>query len=99
MESRQIDSKAMPLFYRIRGGHPNAHHFAYYLEYLALHMPDKMLVPALEMLLKLRLTEQRFLDFVRDDCARSGLELIRQLTMRLEREKKLRTLTIRDVKA
>lgn len=94
---REISSKAMPLFFKVKADHPDAHFFAYYLEYLTFHMPEKMLIPALEWLIKNRIVGPRFYDYVKSDCAASGLELIRNLTMRLEREKRLRTLTAKDL--
>lgn len=94
---REIQIQALPLFQRIRDNHPNIHYMAYYLEYLTFHLPEAKLLPALEWLVKNRLTGEKFLEFIQGDCRRSGLELIRQLTMRLEREKKTRTLTVKDI--
>lgn len=95
---QDISIKLIPLYLQIRNGHSNVSSFAYYLEYLTFHMPEKMLEPALKWLVRNQLTGQKFLDFVQGECARSGLELIRNLTMRLEREKKVRALTARDIR-
>lgn len=96
---RDISVQALPLFLKIRADHPNAQYFAYYLEYLTFHLPDGMLVPALEYLVKNKMTGERFLKFINEDCQRSALELLRHMTMRLERSTKLRTLTRKDIRA
>jgi hypothetical protein len=96
--SAEISPLAMPLFFKIRGQHSDSQYFAYYLEYLTFHMPERLLVPALEWLIRNGVVEERFLDFVQNDCARSGLELVRNLTMRLERDKKPRQLFDKDIR-
>lgn len=99
--SRHIPGATTRLFFQIKGelvGSSDTQACAYYLEYLALHMPLALLVPALEWLIKNDLIGRRFLQYVQGDCARSGLELIRNLTMRLEKEKRLRVLTAKDLR-
>jgi hypothetical protein len=93
-----IPKRAIYLFFRIVDGHKRAEFFAYYLEYLVFHMPEKMLIPSLEWLIAQGLTGDRFMDFVYNDCAASGLELIRHLTMRLERDRKTRSLYSADIR-
>lgn len=88
----------MPLFNQIRAGHRDAHFFAYYLEYLTFHMLPGRLEPALKWLVKNGVVGERFFDFVHHDCAGSALELIRNLTMRIEREAAPRALTIKDIR-
>lgn len=94
---KEISSMTIPLFQEIRSNHSRIHDFAYYLEYLAFHMPDRMLVPSLLWLIKNKLTGQKFLDFMAIDCKNSGLELIRYLTMKLEHDRQLRSLTVKDI--
>lgn len=98
VQYKNIPEIAMEYFQRILDGHPDGATFAFFLEYLTFHMPDAKLIPALEWLLKNELTGQRFLVFAIVDCKGSGLEMIRYLTMRLEREKKIRRLHVTDVK-
>ena len=92
-----IPKSALALFYKIKGNHLDAHNFAYYLEYLTFHLPEGKLVPALEWLIKNKLTEDRFIEFVQGECKNSGLELIRLITMRLEKDKKPRKLYAPDL--
>lgn len=93
-----VESEVIPLCERIRAGETDRlHDLAYFLEYTALHLPERMIVPALQWLVSNGLTGSRFLEFVDGTCGRSGLELIRHLTMRLEREKSLRRLTVADI--
>lgn len=95
--NREISSSAMPLFFRVRADHPDAHFFSYYLEFVTFHLPERMLVPALLWLIKNKIVGAKFYEFVKVDCANSGLELVKHLTMRLEREKRLRALTAKDL--
>lgn len=92
-----ISAEAIPLFKKVWSGYPESATFAYYLEYITFHLPPERLIPALQILIKNKLVGPRFLDFVQDDCNRSGLELVRQLTMRLEHEKKLRPIYRKDL--
>lgn len=96
-QSRDISINALPLCVIIRDDHPSVNFFAYYLEYVIFHMPENMVLPALRWIVNNGLTGRKFLDFVQGDCHRSGLEMIRYLTMRLERERELRTLTAKDL--
>jgi|SRR6267378_3408348 len=93
-----IAEEAMSLFHQIRNFHPNTQYVAYYLEYLAFHIREPLLVPALQWLIKNKIVGQKFIDFVQEDCSRSGLELIRQLTMRIEKDKHFRRLHRKDVR-
>ena len=95
---RMIPEAAMPLFTQIHAGHRNAHFFSYYLEYLAFHMPVPKIVPALQWLVKNKICGERFIMYVRGECRASGLEFIRNLHMRVEREKKLRELFVKDIR-
>lgn len=92
----EISARCMPLYHQIKGSHRDAQSFAYWLEYLTFHLPIHLIEPALMWLVKNGITEERFLVFVEGECRKSGLELIRHLTMRLEREKRTRTLTVKD---
>lgn len=95
---REIPEQAIGKFMRIRDDHPDGPTFAFFLEYLTFHMPTKRLDAALDWLLLNRLTGTKFLALCIIDCKGSGLELIRYLTMRLEREKKARRLHLKDVR-
>lgn len=97
--NRDISQRSIPLFLRIHAGHPKAHFFAFYLEYLALHFPEKRLVPALSWLIKNQLVGPKFKEFVEDQCASSALELVRELTKRVDRDRHLRALTAADIRA
>jgi hypothetical protein len=96
---RLLTPETMTMFGRVRGQHPAAQTFAYYLEYMTFHLPNGMLEPALNWLIRNKLTGPRFITFLRNECDDSALELIRQLTMRLEKEKKMRALFAKDVGA
>jgi len=98
-KTTDIPAEAIPLFHKIRHDHVSPHYIAYYLEYLTFHMPVAKLVPALKWLVKNDLRGQRFVDFVNGQCKRSGLELIRHLTMRLECEKRERKLYAVDIRS
>lgn len=93
----QIPLKAIDLCNRIKGHHTDLHFFSYYLEYLIFHLPERKLIPALESLIADKRTEHRFVEFVIEECENSGFELIRHITMRLDRDKKLRGLTREDL--
>lgn len=93
----EIPRYYLDLFHRIRGAHRDIHHFAYYLEYMVFHLPREKLLPATQWLLRNNLTEQRFIDLIKNECHSSGLEFIRYLTMKLERESQTRALSRRDV--
>lgn len=62
------------------------------LHYIHLHMPNARVVEALRWLLANKLTGGRFVDFAEGECKGSNLELIRVLTMRIEKDKKERKL-------
>lgn len=94
---QQIPKSTIELYFRVRANHPNVHYIAYYLEYLTFHIPERMLVPALEWLVKNKIVGERFIEFIHNDCAKSGLEMIRYLTMRLEKEQKTRKLYAMDL--
>lgn len=94
---RLIPQESTTLFWTIKGDSSDVQASAYYLEYIALHMPIPRIVPALEWLIKNGLTGNKFLHFVQNDCAKSALELIRHLTMRLERETSTRALYAKDM--
>ena len=81
----------------IRDGHPDIHRTAYYLEYLVFHMPEAKRTIALDWLIKNGIRGQKFLDFVSNECKNSGLEFLRYLTMRVEKEKKQRALFAKDL--
>lgn len=98
LNERMVDTAVIPLVERIRAGHNSAHEFAYFLEYLIFHMPEPRLVPALWWLVSNRVTGQKFLDFVNEDCSKSGLELVRELTRRIEREANVRPLFAEDIR-
>lgn len=93
----EIPRYYLDLFHRIRGAHRDIHHFAYYLEYMVFHLPRDKLLPATQWLLRNKLTEQRFIDFIKNECKSSGLEFIRYLTMKVEHETRMRPLSGRDV--
>ncbi len=99
MSGRMIPAAALPMFQEIYSGHPKMPFFAHYLEYLALHMPVPKLIPALEWLRSNRICGDRFIEYVRGECRCSGLEFVRQLTKRVEREKELRALFAKDLRA
>lgn len=88
--SQEIPSDAIPLFERIWAGHSNISVCAYYLEYLALHMKPSQVVPALRFLLRQGYTGARFVALCQEDCARSGLELLKFVRMHLEHDKKVK---------
>lgn len=88
----EISQSIVPLCLRIKGDHHNAQHFAFYLEYIIFHMNPKKVEPALTWCVKNKLVGQKFLDFIANDCRHSALELIRYLTMMLEKEKQMRAL-------
>lgn len=96
--TREIPARDIYLFEKIWDHYPEAHKILYYLEFLALHMPAIRLRPSLEWLIRNELTGAKFIDFVSAECASSGLELIRQLTKRIEREKNVRKLFSDDVR-
>lgn len=96
-QSRDIPMETTTLFWKVKGDATDLAAVAYYLEYIALHMRVERIVPALTWLIRNQLTGNRFLDFVYNDCAKSGLELIRNLTMRLERESSVRKLFAKDL--
>lgn len=81
----------------IRDGHSDIHRMAYFLEYIIFHMPEPKRSPALEWLIRNDLRGQKFLDFIKGDCKSSGLELIRLLTMRVEKERTPRKLYAADI--
>jgi len=94
---RYIPVDAYKLYHDIRASHHNAQCFAYYLEFLTFNIPNSKLIPALEMLRKQKIVGERFITFIENDCQSSPLEFIRQVTMRLEKEKKPRKLYAVDL--
>lgn len=97
LENTYVTKRDLFLINCIRDFHPNAAKFSYYLEYLIFHLPQRKLTASLEWCIKNKLTGEKFLEFVAMECHDSGLELIRHLTMRLEKEKTLRQLHVTDI--
>ncbi len=96
---RMVSKQAVELCTRIRAGHANLTYFAHYLEYLLLHLPEGRIVPALTWLVRNGQTGQRFLLFVQNECGNSALELFRYLTMKIENDRKLRAINVRDIRS
>lgn len=94
-----VDRRAFPLYYKIKDNHENKQLFAYYLEYLTFVLPQARVLPALEWLVKNKITGEKFVQFIRHECQLSPLEFVRHVTMRLEREKTLRHLHVKDIQA
>lgn len=94
----EISAKIPRLADKIRDGHKATSFIAYYLEYLIFHSKPSHVEPSFSWLLKNGMTGQKFVDFIKVDCRESGLEMIRYITMRLEKEKKLRRLTAGDMR-
>lgn len=67
------------------------------LHYLDCHFPEAKIDTALWWLIKNCLTGKRFLSWIESDCAGSNLEMIRQLTAKIEREKQTRKLYTGDM--
>jgi hypothetical protein len=94
---RDIPAEALPLCFQIRDWHTDITHFASFLEYLCLHMKDGFLVPALKWLVDNRLTGERFIQFTKNECKGSQLELYRYLVMRVKKESKLSNIHAKEM--
>lgn len=77
---------------KIWAGAQPMHEILTALHFLDCHMRPGALDAALGWLVQNRLTGFAFLDFFRSECAGSHLELQRNLTMRIEKEREQRAL-------
>src|SRR5665647_3035282 len=98
MASQQVSQRAVRLMFQIWHGHQPAGDVAYYLEYLSLHLPEARLELALSWLLRNDIRGPKFMDFIEEQCARSALELMRQVTRGIEREKEVRPIMASDMR-
>jgi len=87
------------LYFKIIGNSQQLHDVAIHLHFLDNMCPREKLEPALKYLVRKGITGNNFIEWYRTKCKGSDLEMLRELTRAVERDLRLRHLTVKDILA